>query len=513
MINELFPFRLIQADMRHRLFTFTCLVSTIALLLGGCATEPSLYTGETGYYAYTWEQELKLGRESDAGIVQQMGLYQDDALAAYIRDIGKDLLQYSAIKAVGAPEIYQNTEFTFRLLDSDVVNAFALPGGYIYVTRGLLAHLKNEAQLAVVIGHEITHVEARHASKQALKRQLGQIGLVAGAVIGEQVAENKEFARDMVNLGGELFQLATLKYGRDAERESDLHGVEYAAKAGYAAAEGSEFFRSLDRISEKSGQSIPSWMSSHPDPGEREKTIQELAKQWSPSIGAQAPVVGQQRFLEMIDGLVVGQNPRNGYSDGQRFYHPDLRFQFDKPAGWSLQNESGAVYLTDANRSVMLAFTIAKESSPLEAAQAFISKLSIEPTYAQDSRVNGMPAYVVEGTVSNQTGTLMLNSTFIQMGDKVFTFLGYGTSASFPAQAQTIRGVAGSFDNLTNPDILNIQPHRIAIESAARTAPFKDLLPERLPPGTDTHDWAIMNQVELDQTIERGQLVKLPARN
>ncbi|MBD5778214.1 M48 family metalloprotease [Pelagicoccus sp. NFK12] len=496
--------------MRHHLISFACLLNTLALLLGGCATEPSLYTGQTGYYAYTWEQELQLGRKSDAQIVQQMGLYQDDELAAYIRNIGNDLLQHSAIKSEDAPEIYQNTEFTFRLLDSDVVNAFALPGGYVYVTRGLLAHLQNEAQLAVVIGHEITHVEARHASKQALKQQLGQIGLVAGAVIGEQIAENKELARDMVNLGGELFQLATLKYGRDAERESDMYGVQYAAKAGYAAGEGSAFFRSLDRISEKAGQSIPSWMSSHPDPGEREKTILELAEKWKPIAGA-PPVIGQESFFEKVDGLVVGQNPRNGFTDGQRFYHPDLRFQFDTPPGWRLQNESGAVYLSDPNRSVMLAFSLAKEASPLEAARAFSAKLNMEPTYAQESFVNGFPAYVIEGSISNQSGTLMLHSTFVQMGDKVFTFLGYGTTTSFPPQARAIRNVASSFAELTNPSILNIQPHRISIERADRAAAFKDLLPDQLPSGTDAQDWAIMNQVELDQSIERGQLLKLPA--
>lgn len=497
--------------MRARSFLLTTLVSTIALLLlGGCATEPNLYTGSTGYYAYTWEQELQLGRKSDAEIVQQMGLYQDDELAAYIRNIGNDLLSHSAIGSENAPEIYRNTEFTFRLLDSDVVNAFALPGGFVYVTRGLLAHLQNEAQLAVVLGHEITHVEARHASKQALKQQLGQIGLVAGAIIGEQVAENKELARDMINLGGELFQLATLKYGRDAERESDLHGVEYAAKAGYAAAEGSEFFRSLSRISDKSGQSIPSWMSSHPDPGERETTIQELAKQWNGD-SERNPIVGQDTFLDRIDGLIVGQNPRNGYSDDQYFYHPDLGFQFNKPAGWTLQNESGAVYLTDPNRSVMLAFSIAKESSPLDAAQALKTKLSLQPTYAQDTQVNGFPAYTLEGSVTNQSGILQLSATFVQSDRNVFTFLGYGSSESFPQHQRTIQNVAGSFQEITNPQILNIQPYRIAISKAERSSTFQDLLPSQLPPGTDAHDWAIMNQVELDQNIERGQLLKLPA--
>ncbi|MBK1879792.1 M48 family metalloprotease [Pelagicoccus mobilis] len=496
--------------MRFQLTVLSIAISTASLFLGGCATEPSLYTGKTGYYGYTWEQELKLGKQSDKGIVQQMGLYQDDQLATYIRDMGNQLLEYSAIKSETAPEIYRDTEFTFRLLDSPVVNAFALPGGYVYVTRGLLAHLENEAQLAVVIGHEITHVEARHASKQALAHQLGQIGLLAGALIGEQVAENKQLARDMVNLGGDLFQLASLKYGRDAERESDAHGVKYAALAGYSAAEGAAFFRSLDRISDKSGQSIPSWMSSHPDPGEREKTIPQLAAQWE-STANRNVAVGRERFLEKIDGLIVGENPRNGYTDKNRFYHPNLKFQFDKPQGWRLQNESGAVYLTDPNKTTMLAFTIAQESSPLDAARNLQNKLSLQTTYAQDTRINGLPAYSIEGSVATESGSLSLHASFIQFGKNVFTFLGYGNSTTFPNNIRNVRSVANSFQELANQQALNVQPYRISIEPAKRSAPFRDLLPSRLPPGTDAQDWAIMNQIDLGTHIERGRLIKLPA--
>lgn len=497
--------------MKPKLTALSVLISFASLFIGGCATEPSLYTGETAYFGYTWQQELQLGKQSDASIVREMGIYGDDQLGAYVRDIGERLLEHSAIRSADAPEIYRDTDFTFRLLDSPVVNAFALPGGYVYVTRGLLAHLENEAQLAVVIGHEITHVEARHASKQALTRQIGQIGLLAGAVIGEQIAENKQLARELVNLGGDIFQLGLLKYGRDAERESDEYGVKYASLAGYSAAEGSEFFRTLSRISEKSGQRIPSWMSTHPDPGERERTIPQLASQWD-SKSNRAPVIGRDRYLEMIDGLIVGENPRNGYLEGDRFYHPDLRIQFDKPEGWRLQNESGAVYLTDPNRTTMLAFTIAKETSPLEAASNLKQKFSIEVTFAQDTRVNGMPAYAIEGNIVDGTTTLSLHASFVQFEDTVFTFLGYGDSSLFSQNVRTIRNIAGSFDELTNPQALNIQPYRISVERAERSASYRDLLPRQLPPGTDAQDWAIKNQIDLDTRVERGQLVKLPTR-
>lgn len=497
--------------MKHSYFQSIAAAIFSILLLSGCATEPSLYTGKTGYYGYTWEQEQTLGRQSDASIVKEMGVYSDDALSDYIKGIGHELLSHSAIRSESAPELYKDAEFTFRLLDSPVVNAFALPGGFVYVTRGLLAHLENEAQLAVVIGHEITHVEARHASKQALKQQLGQIGLLAGAVIGEQIAENKELAREMVDLGGNLFQLVTLKYGRDAERESDYHGVKYAAQAGYAAAEGSDFFRSLDRISDKSGQSIPSWMSTHPDPGEREKTIRELAAEWQANLPAK-PIVGRKSYLEKIDGLIVGTNPRNGYANDGHFYHPDLKFQFRTPSGWALQNESSAVYLLSSDKEAMLIFSLSSEGSPLDAAQSLRSKLSLETTYAQDTRINGLPAYTIEGQVTSNSGSLAVSATFIQHDSKVFEFLGYGNATVFSSHVDTIRRTISSFDEVTNPSILNVQPHRLEVVPAARSASFQDLLPSNLPSGTDAHDWAIMNQVELDDRIEKGTLIKLPSK-
>lgn len=483
---------------------------TAALFLSACATEPSLYTGDTAYYGYTWQQELELGKKTDVDIVKQMGLYPNDAIAKYVSNIGQELLSHSAMKAPDAPVLYRNTEFTFRVLDSPVVNAFALPGGYVYITRGLLAHVQNEAQLAVVIGHEITHVEARHASKQALKQQWGQVGLLAGAIIGEQIAKDKEFASQALNAGGTLFQLATLKYGRDAERESDQHGVEYAAKAGYETSEGSAFFNSLKRISEKSGQSIPSWMSSHPDPGEREVTVKRLSQQWNPD--GQQRFTGSREFLNTINGLIVGENPRNGYTENEFFRHPNLRLQFQTPSGWQVRNESDAVYIQEPNGTAIIIFNATTEKTAVDAARALQQRLNVQATFAQESRINELPAYTMKGTALNGSETVPLRITAIEYNGSVFSFLGYGSSTGYETHRKSIAKVAASFQELNNQQALNVQPYRIEIKVAERTTPFRDFIPSNLPVGTDAQDWAIMNQVDLDQTIERGRLLKLPAR-
>src|SRR5690606_29236122 len=171
----------------------------------------------------------------------------------------------------GASAEFVSTPFTFRVLSSPVVNAFALPGGYNYVTRGLLTHMTSEAQLAMVIGHEIGHVAARHASQQALTQQAGSLLLIGGAVLGQELLGVR--AQDIMELGGTAAQLLFLRYSRDAERESDKLGVEYSAKSGYDASQGAAFFTTLKRLSEASGSSIPAFMSSHPDPGDREVDI------------------------------------------------------------------------------------------------------------------------------------------------------------------------------------------------------------------------------------------------
>src|SRR5699024_8842377 len=206
------------------------LVLFICLIFTACTIQKSPVTGDRRAYAYSWEQEKKIGAKADKQIQQQFGVYQNKALQSYVDDVAQSVLAVSDMRDEGTPEKYRTTEFHFRVLDSPIVNAFALPGGYVYVTRGLLAHLENEAQLAVVLGHEIGHVAACHASQSAFERQLGQIALIGGAVAGQEILGIP--GQQLLNLGSTATQYLFLSYSRDDERESDRLGVEYAAKQG-----------------------------------------------------------------------------------------------------------------------------------------------------------------------------------------------------------------------------------------------------------------------------------------
>ncbi len=476
----------------------------------GCVVSRSPVSGQKRAYAYSWEQEVQLGKESHAQIVQQFGLYDDPSLQQYVDRIGRKVLANSHLQRDGARAEYRNTEFTFTVLDSPVVNAFALPGGYIYVTRGLMTHLENEAQLAVVLGHEIAHVAARHASQQALEQQLGQVGLIGGAILGQEVLGLP--AGDLLNLGSTAAQLLFLRYSRDNEEESDALGVQYAAFSGYKAEEGAKFFTSLKRLSEKEGQSIPTFMSTHPDPGSREQRIPKIAEEY---VGrASMTEIGEQTYLRELEGTVLGENPRQGFTRNGIFYHPDLRFQFPVPRDFQVVNQPSQVALVQSNQQAVVLFSIANAASPQAAANTFASQQGIKVIDSGRARAaTGTEAYYLVSEAQTQDGqTVRLLNYFIGYEGKVYSFLGYTSTSLFGNYQNQFQQVMQGFAPLTDRSILSIQPTKVAVAPASRTAPFSAFVPSTLPPNMTAQDLAILNQVDLNETIQRGDLLKLPAK-
>jgi predicted Zn-dependent protease len=491
-----------------------CIGLVGALGLGGCVHEPSAVTGERQAYGYSWQQELQLGQESDRQLTEQFGLYEDAEVQRYVETVGRRVLETSDLRGPETPELYQNTQFTFRVLDSPVVNAFALPGGYVYVTRGLLTHLQNEAQLAVVLGHEIGHVAARHASQQARRAQLAQLGLVAGAIVGQQVfgQQGGDVASNILNLGGQALQLLMFRYSREAERESDELGVRYAAQSGYAAAEGSDFFRSLTRLSEREGRALPSWSATHPDPAERAERVRELSASWTP-IGATAQQVNEAEFLRRLEGMVLGENPREGFRRDNQFIHPALKFQFPVPPGWRLQNERALVAMAEPNGQAVIGFEIVPARTPRDAVAQLAQKaqqVGLELLSATDLSINGLPATLVLARANTQQGQIGVVATFIQHLDNVYSFVGYAPAQIFAQARPTFEYVASGFAPVTDPAILALEPARVGIVEVEREAKFREMVPAVMPPGLTVEELAIINQVDLNERLPLGRRLKLP---
>ena len=481
-------------------------LATLVALSACGTTNVNYVTGQEQQGAYTWPQEVQLGTEADQQIQAAYGLYNDPALTAYVERVGQDVLQTSAYNDANTPAEIRSTPFHFRILDSPVVNAFALPGGYVYVTRGLLAYLENEAQLAMVLGHEIGHVLGRHSSRQAFEAQRNQLGLIGAAVLGG-VLGGGNVAEGVLNYGGAGLQLLQLKNSRGAEREADQAGVAYTEFAGYDATQAARFFVALQRLGAESGQSIPNFLSTHPDPGERAQTIPQLAAQYDP----QGTEVDAPEYLQQIEGIVVGEDPRQGFVEGNTFYHPELRFRFSYPPGWQTQNSPAAFVAAEPNGNAVIQLTLSQASSAQAAARDLASQQGVLVSGSGALTIGGNQAYRVEGSVQQQSGTLGFSATFVEYGGNVYQLLGIASASAFTQYVGQFRSTAGSFDRLTNSQYLNRQPSRLEVLTVDRATTLESLLRGRtLPSGLTEEEVAIMNQTTLSETIPAGRAVKLP---
>ena len=481
----------------------------LLVVLAACGTtNRNLVTGENQRGAYSWAQEVQLGTEADQQITAQFGLYDEDpALTAYVERIAQAVLETSAYNDPSTPAEIRSTPFYFRILDSPVVNAFALPGGYVYVTRGLLSYLENEAQLAVVLGHEIGHVLGRHSSEQAARAQLGQLGVFGAAILGGVVGGG-QVAEGILNYGGAGAQLLQLKYGRGAEREADRAGVAYAEFAGYDATEAARFFIALQRLGAQSGSGgVPNFLSTHPNPGERAATIPELAAQYGP----EGTEVRAAEYLSLIEGIVLGEDPRQGYVENNTFYHPDLAFSFSIPRGWRTQNSPAAFIMGEPNGNAAIQLTLAPAASAQAAGQEFARQQGVQVQGQGAVNVGGNRGYRVEGAVQQQNGAVAFSATFIEYGGNVYQLLGITAAQAFGQYRSTFRGVADSFSRLTDRTFLNRAPARLEVVQTRSNTTLQSLLRGRtLPPGLTAEEVAIMNQVTLGETIPAGRSVKLP---
>ena len=492
--------------MRKLLSPRILLLPLLALFLASCTVSRSAITGKKRAYAYTWQQEVEIGRTADPQIVAQYGVYDDEQLTAYVSRVGQKVLANSHLQRPDASEEFKNTEFTFRILDSPVVNAFALPGGYIYVTRGLLAHLQNEAQLAVVLGHEVGHVVARHSSQRQLSGTLAQVGVIAGAIGGHMLGVDPN---SVLQAGGMAAQLFLLRYSRDNERESDALGVEYSAMTGYDAAEGAKFFTTLKRISEASGQSIPGFMSTHPDPGEREAKIPQMAQEFSAEY--EMDDVYEGGYLSAINGIVYGEDPRQGFVEGGMFHHPVLKFSYPIPSDWIYQNSPQRVVVASKEQDAYVIFDLDPEAqSAADGAQQLGSQEGVNVTQSGGTTVNGLRAHVLEASATDQNqNQLRILAYFIEYDSRIYRFIGLTTAQAYSGYQRLFQNTMRGFRRLTDQRLINKQPLRLDVSQASRSGAFQTFIPDQLPSSLNAEELAIVNQLNLGTLVDQGKILKL----
>jgi predicted Zn-dependent protease len=474
------------------------LMFLFVVLAIACAINP--VTGKKQLMLMSEEQEIQLGREYDPQVVASFGEYNDPELVAFVQEKGAEIGKISHRPGI---------EYHVKILDSPVVNAFAVPGGYVYLTRGILAQLNNEAELAGVIGHEIGHITARHTVSQQSKQQLGQLLLIGGIIASEEFRKYADYAMQGM-------QLLFLKFSRDDETEADRLGVEYSSKIGYDAHKMADFFQVLNKMNMASDNAgVPTFLSTHPDPGDRYNAVNLIATEWQQTLNLPEYKVNQDSYLKMIDGIVYGEDPRQGYTDGNIFYHPELKFMFRYPEKWLLENSPLQVRTAPEDGRAMLIFTLSQGTTLEGAAQDAIDQLGLTLTDSRKTTVNGMPAIaalskqVSQDETTGEQNTIEVLSYFIDYGGKYYVFHGVSAEADFTTYSKTLEGVMTSFNKLTAPARLNVKPKRVIIRKVEKAGTLTNVLRYYGVPQEKMEELALLNNIELTENVPAGKLIKI----
>jgi predicted Zn-dependent protease len=436
-------------------------------------------------------------------VVSSFGLYEDQKLQAFINEKGKQMAAISHRPTL---------PYSFKILDSPVVNAFAVPGGYVYFTRGIMAHFNNEAEFTGVLGHEIGHVTAKHGARQQTSQILAQIGLIAGMVVSEDFRKYGDIAAQSLGL---LF----LKFSRDHESESDKLGVEYSTKIGYDAHEMADFFETLKRIGEKSGQGVPTFLSTHPDPADRFNRVHGLASKAQQSVDRGQLKVNRDQYLRMIDGIVYGEDPKQGYVENWVFYHPELKFQFPVPRNWQHQNSPLQFQMASADGKAVILLTLAQGKTLDEAAQSTVQQYQLKVTESRRTTINGNPAMVMvseqppqDGQAATPQNTVRITTHLIQYNGLIYAFHGMTYAALYGNYARIFDETAGGFKLLSDQSKINRIPERIRIKPVKKSGTLTDALRSYEMPATRLEELAIINGMKLSDLVTEGMLIKIVAK-
>jgi predicted Zn-dependent protease len=463
---------------------FASLAHPRSLLLGtglvlgllSCARNP--VTGKSELSLVSESQEIQMGQQAAQDVAQSIGLYNDSKVQSYVANLGKRM---------AAESERPNLPWEFHVVDDASVNAFALPGGFIYITRGLMASINDEAELATVLGHEIGHVTYRHSVQQISKSQLAQLGLGIGSILSSDIARFGQLASAGLSI---LF----LKYGRDAENQADQAGFRYALKQNYDVREMTDVFQTLNRISEASGGGkLPEWLSTHPDPENRIEHIEKILDtlQVDPSGG----VVNREQYLQYVRGMPYGEDPRQGYFEGTRFYHPQMRFQLSFPNGWQVQNTAQAVAGISPNQDAIIQLALAGQASPQQAAQQFLSQQGVQAGQSSTSSINGLPAASSDCQAQTEQGTIQGIVSFISYGGRTFGLMGYTPAGKLSSYDPVFQSAIRSFDQLSDRSKIEVSPAKVELVKVNQSMTLEQFN-SRYPSTISLEELAIINDLE-----------------
>ncbi|WP_326523143.1 M48 family metalloprotease [Sphingomonas sp.] len=471
---------------------------TLATAAAGLALSPVAASAQAAR-AIT-QSDRTQGAQANPQLVAEFGGRYDGPQAAFVERVGKRVALQSGLSN-------SQNDFTVQLLNSPVENAFAIPGGYVYVTRQLLALMNSEDELAFVLGHEVGHVAARHSAGRQKTSTIG--GILAG-VVGA-VAGDSTLGQLIGSGAQQAAGLYSLKYGRDQEYQADTLGVRYVAGAGYNPNAAPLILNQLGastslgaRVAGRTAATTPSWLSTHPSSAERVNRARTLAQQSR----AGRPATGQDTaFLRMLDGMPYDDDPAQGVIDGQNFLHPEMRIRFTAPAGYTIANSTEAVTVAGQRGQAQLTAGGGATNPAAAVTQRFQTLGGqIDPGQIRGTTINGRQAAMASVTAS--ANNQRVDATVIAIGFPATTYVwtivtpaGSGASAFDPLLA--------SFTTMTQAEAAAVRGKRIRIHTIRAGDTIDSLARQMAYPSFQRERFLTLNGLAANAALRPGTLVKL----
>ncbi len=482
--------------MRYQILKVLLLFS----VLGGCAVNP--VTGRQDIVLLSENDEIVLGRKTNQAVLKQYRIYTAPALQRYVQAIGTKLAEISH---------RNNLVYRFTVLDSKEVNAFALPGGYIYITRGLMAYLKSEAELAAVLGHEIGHVTARHSVRQYSANQLTSLGIALGGIFIPG-------AKQTYSQLSQLFGTALLRgYGREHELEADQLGAEYLARAGYdpqamfeviKVLKNQEIFEKEQAQAEGRQANIYHGVfSTHPDGDRRlQEIIGTVVKRNNPATTKRH---GHEQYMSLINDVVYGDSVQEGVSRGRLFFHQDLNFAMTFPKDWSVKNRPESIIVIAPLGAAAIQIR-AEDINQKQTPQAFMrQRLGLTNLKnGQALKINGLPAYTAISVINTNQGRRQVRVTVIYFEQRAYTIMGLvnGALSQFD---QAFLATARSFHALTANEKKLAKPLRLKVVQANEQTRFSDLAKQSPLSDYAESQLRLLNAKYPSGEPQKGELLKI----
>ena len=453
-------------------------------------------------------QEKAEGAKYHTEILREFGGPMQIPQTAYVVRVGKNIAAQSGLGN-------SQDDFNVTLLNSSVNNAFALPGGYVYITRQLVALCNSEAEMAGVLGHEVGHTAARHSEKRqnsaTLANILGVGGTILGSVLGDSAGWLGAVGVGLKQYAGPLAQVFSLKYSRTQEEEADDFGIRYLSKAGYDPSALSSMLNALalqtsldSRVAGLGDNAVPEWASTHPDPARRVVRAATRSKSYPAS-----NVRNADAHFAAVAGMLYGDDPEQGVIEGQAFIHPQLKMRFTAPTGFGIQNGNEAVSINGNTGKAM--FTAAAFDGNRDAyiSNAFKSvagkNMTIPVRDIRRTTVNGIPAFYARSVVNTQQG---------QRAVSVYAYeWSPGTAFHFvtitAANARPFDGMFESMSRLNNAQAAEVKPRTLRVVTVGRTDTEASLATRMAYPSLQTERFLALNGLTFNAALRPGQKVKI----